>query len=206
MGYSEPERNEQLAQGIILLASKATEWLRRQPLKIDCDRQQSPSRWVESILNKAEGRSGGIVEQHLIGAKLQQRHKSIRVPNHPSHAADAQTKRSGDFSIGNISYHVTATDGKAAIERCEENLGAGLRPVLLLPRRFLDRARFRAEEVGIQDRITIWSIEDFVTQNIVEISLDRQEDFFAVLKTIIEEYNRRLEEVETDLSLKIELS
>src|SRR5271165_5804163 len=42
------------------------DWLARQPLKINCDRQSSPLTWVSDILTKARGRSGGKVEQHLV--------------------------------------------------------------------------------------------------------------------------------------------
>jgi hypothetical protein len=37
------------------------------PIKLQCDRQQSPAAWVDSILSGAEMRSGGVVEQHLVG-------------------------------------------------------------------------------------------------------------------------------------------
>ena len=92
---------------------------------------------MASILDKAKGKSGGVVEQHLVGAKLQQRHPEITIPNNPGHAGDAQTGRSGDFPLKNISYHVTATDGKEAMERCKQNIESGVHPVLLVPGRYL---------------------------------------------------------------------
>jgi hypothetical protein len=176
------------------------------PLKPQCDRQQSPAVWVDSILVAAELRSRGVVERHLVGATLQQRHPDIAIPNHPSHAGDVQTGRSGDFPLQGISYHVTATDGKEAVKRCKQNVGAGVHPVLLLPKRYVDRAGVYAEIAGIQSRISILAIEDFITQNIIEMSTQQQGDFFSTMKAIIDEYNRRLEQVETDLSLKIDLS
>lgn len=201
-----PSREEQIQAGLALLVGEAKAWLSRQPIRVSCDRQQSPSSWVTSILEKAKGRSGGVVEQHLVGAKLQQRHPDIVIPNHPSHAGDVQTGRSGDFPLQGISYHVTATDGKEAVERCRQNIGAGVHPVLLLPKRYVDKAGVYAEIAGIQNRISILAIEDFMAQNIIEMSTQQQRDFFSTLKAIVEEYNRRLEKVETDLSLKIDLS
>ena len=199
-------RELQLQKGLALLVAKAHAWLGRQPIKVNCDRQESPSLWITSILEKAKGRSGGIVEQHLVGAKLQQRHPEIVIPNHPSHAGDVQTGRSGDFPLQSVSYHVTATDGKEAVERCRQNIGAGVYPVLLLPKRYIDKATVYAEIAGVQNRISILAIEDFITQNIIEMSTQQQRDFFSTLKAIIDEYNRRLEQVETDMSLKIDLS
>jgi hypothetical protein len=199
-------RERQLQKGSTLLAGYAHKWLGRQPIKVSCDRQQSPASWVSSILDKAKGKSGGVVEQHLVGAKLQQRHPGIAISNNPGHAGDAQTGRSGDFPLRDISYHVTATDGKEATERCKQNIEAGVHPVLLVPRRFLENARARADVVGILPRVSILAIEDFIAQNIIEMSTNQQQDFFSTLKAIIDEYNRRLEQVETDMSLKIELS
>ncbi len=198
-------RNRQLDEGLALLTALARKWLSKQPIKVACDRNQSPALWIRLILEKAQGRSGGVVEQHLVGAKLQRRHPEITVPNHPGHAADAQTGRSGDFPLHALSYHVTATDGKGTIERCQENVQSGVHPVLLLPKRFVEKALVYAEVAGIQERISVLSIEDFITQNIIEMSTQGNQDFFATLKEIIEEYNRRLEQVETDMSLKIEV-
>jgi hypothetical protein len=176
------------------------------PLKPQCDQHQSPAAWIDSILAAAELRSFGVVERHLVGATLQRRHPGIVVPNNPGHAADAQTGRSGDFPLKNVSYHVTATDGKEAVVRCKENVETGVHPVLLVPKRYAEKANVYAEIAGIQDRVSILPIEDFITQNIIEMSTNQQQDFFSTLKAIIDEYNRRLEEVETDMSLKIELS
>jgi hypothetical protein len=76
----ESSRNEQLGKALALLVRKAHDWLNRQPIKVSCDRQNSPASWIASILEKAKGRSGGVVEQHLVGAKLQQRHPEIVIP------------------------------------------------------------------------------------------------------------------------------
>lgn len=202
----ETTRTKHIQKGITLIAQEARKWLNRQPLRISCDRQQSPGQWVVSILEKAKGRSGGVVEQHLVGAKLQKRHPHIAIPNHPGHAGDAQTGRSGDFSLSSVSYHVTATDGKEAVERCRQNVKSGVFPVLLVPKRHIVKATTYAEIAGIEGRLSILSLEDFITQNIIEMSTQQQQDFFSTLRSIIEEYNKRLEEVETDMSLKIELS
>ena len=47
--------------------------------------------------------------------------------------------------------------------------------------------------------------EDFIALNILKLATDENKDFFTVLKEIVEMYNRRLLEVETDLSLQIEV-
>jgi hypothetical protein len=191
---------------LLRLVSDTEDQLAGRPLSLLCNRQHSPAAWIDSILCEAELRSRGIVERHLVGATLQRRHPKIAIPNHPGHAADVQTGRSGDFPLLNVSYHVTATDGREAVDRCKENIGAGIHPVLVLPKRHLVKANAYAEIAGIQNRISIIAIEDFITQNVIEMSTHQRQDFFSTLKAIIDEYNRRLEAVETDMSLKIELS
>jgi hypothetical protein len=89
--------------------------------------------------------------------------------------------------------------------RCKDNLESGVHPVLLVPRKHMANARLRADDEGIGERTSILAIEDFITQNIIELSTERHEDFFKTLQAIINEYNKRLEEVETDMSLKIEI-
>lgn len=198
-------RDARLKEGIERLTALAHEWLGRQHLKISCDRQHSPVAWIGSILGQAKERSGGRVEQHLVGAKLERRFPNERIPNNPGNAGDLQTGRAGDFSLGTTVYHVTVAPARAVIEKCAENLGAGLHPVLLVPRDAVNKAVHVAEDLGLDKRVTIVAIEDFVALNIVEMSVGRDAEFANTLKSIITVYNRRLGEVETDLSLKIEI-
>jgi hypothetical protein len=202
---SQAERDAAISNAITTLQAKAQQWLGRQHLKIACDRQDSPSAWVHTILEEAKGRSGGKVEQHLVDAKLEHRHPDIEIPNFPGHAADASTARAGDFRVGDTCYHVTATPGLALLKKAASNLESGLHPVLLVPRDQVSKARHLAEEQEIESRTTIIAIEDFLALNIIEMSAGQQQSFVTTLRTIIEKYNRRLEEVETDMSLKIEL-
>jgi len=203
--FSAKDREQAILAAIHRLRQIAFEWLGRQHLRVACDRQNSPSAWVDSILEEARNRSGGKVEQHLVGAKLEQRHPELEIANFPGHASDAVTGRAGDFSVGNTCYHVTATPSRAVIKKAASNLTGGLFPVLLVPRDQVDKARHLAEDQGIIARITIIAIEEFIAQNIIEMSGGQQDQFTATLKVIIEKYNRRLEEAETDMSLKIEL-
>ncbi|MBX9787864.1 MAG: DUF4928 family protein [Pirellulales bacterium] len=199
------QRDSFLQQAIEKLVVLAREWLGRQHLKIGCDPHMAPDAWVASILGEARGRSGGKVEQHLVGATLEHRHPNVAVPNFAGHAADVQTGRGGDFLIGTTCYHVTASPGSDVVRKCAANLGAGLYPVLLVPRNEVGRARHLAEDQGVDVRFTIAAIEDFIALNIIEMADGEQPRFIELLRTIVETYNRRLQEVETDMSLRIEV-
>jgi hypothetical protein len=199
------ERDAFLQEAIQSLVLRAQEWLSRQHFKLNLDRQYSPAAWIQNLLEEARGRSGGKVEQHLVGAKLEERHPDVKIPNHPGHAADVQTGRPGDFIVGTTAYHVTATPGGAVVRKCAANLAAGLHPILLVPRDQVAKARHIAEDQNIAARVTVVAIEDFIALNVVEMSKGEQRDFVSTLKRIVDTYNRRLEEVETDMSLKIEI-
>ena len=202
---SDTSREELIIDLINELKDLALAWLHRQNLKLNIDRRQAPSAWINLIVENAKKRSGGVVEQHLVGAKLEKRFSNIEIPNFPAHAADQQTSRVGDFVISELIYHVTATPSRRVIQKSAENIRAGLHPILLIPQEYEIRAIALAQDEGIDNEITIISIEDFVAMNIIELATDENKDFFCVLQEIVQIYNRRLEEVETDMSLRIEI-
>lgn len=199
------EREQLLLDLIVVFRNLANDWLKRQNLKLDLDRRQDPATWINLIVENAKGRSGGIVEQQLVGAKLARRFQNVDIPNHPAHAADRQTDRMGDFTISNLVYHVTAAPSRNVLQKCANNLRVGLHPVLLIPRDQENKVRILAQDEGIDQQITIISIESFIALNIIELATDENKDFFSVLKEIVEIYNARLSAVETDLSLQIEV-
>jgi len=202
---SSDDRDKLLKDLIEELAGRARAWLRRQNLKLTLDRKQAPSAWIRIILEGAKGRSGGIVEQHLVGAKLEKRFTDIPIPNYPAHAADVQTERPGDFAVRKIVYHVTGAPGRSVIQKCATNLKQGQHPILLVPQEQEYKASVLADDEGFGAQISIISIEDFLALNIIELSTGEGVDFFHVLQDIVAIYNRRLEEVETDLSLQIDV-
>lgn len=190
---------------ISLMLQEADAWLTRQHLKVKCNRESAPSAWVREILEKAKGRSGGRVEQHLVGAKLSKAYPKEDIPAYPGAAGDAQTGRAGDFQIGTTVFHVTAVPSQSVLEKCETNVQAGLHPVLLVPSKAKATAEYLADSMGMASRVTIVAIEDFLAINILEMSEGQRQDFIGILNSIVAEYNRRVEQAETDDSLRIEI-
>jgi hypothetical protein len=199
------ERDRILRELIDRLVREATTWLSRQHLRITCKRGSAPGSWVAEIIERAQGRSGGRVEQHLVGAKLAEAHRDVDVPILPGTAGDAQTGRAGDFQIRTTVCHVTAAPGEAVVKKCEANADAGLHPVLLVPSSVKDRALLWAENLGMRGRLTVIAIEDFLSVNIIEHSGGETQNFIETLRRIVTEYNRRVAVAETDTSLTIEI-
>lgn len=200
------DRDSVLLDLIGVLLAEAGAWLARQHLKVLCSRECAPGAWIGDILGQAKGRSGGRVEQHLVGAKLSKAHPDAEVPVHAGTTADVQTGRAGDFQIRTTVYHVTAAPGEDVVRKCIANLHAGLHPVLLVPTADKPRAEFLVDHLEMTGRITVIAIEDFVAVNIIELSHGERLEFVDVLRGIVDEYNRRIDEVETDKSLKIDLA
>jgi len=177
----------------------------QQNLRIQLDRKHTPAAWINKVLKRARSRSGGVVEQHLVGAKLEKRFPKVVIPNYPAHAGDQQTARLGDFPLHNVVYHVTATPSRDVITKCAENIRSGLLPVLLVPSDQTNRAKVLAQDENVADELLIVSVEDFVALNVIELAAENNKSLFQVLCEIIEVYNRRLKEVETNLSLQIDI-
>ena len=189
-----------------IIGERIDEWLARHPIRVGCDPALSPVKWIESIMREArEHKSQGRVEQHLVGAKLETRHPGTEIPVHSATAGDVQTGRPGDFQVGRWIYHVTVAPTAALIDKCRANLEEGLRPVVLVPRALTERAKGLASGPGIEDRTSVYAIEDFVAQNLSEISADSDMAPLDVLKTIVDRYNSRVEKAEVDPALRINL-
>ena len=149
-------------------------------LKLELNKSHSAQTWVNVIVENAKGRSGGVVEQQLVGAKLARRFKGRDIPNHPAHAGDRQTDRAGDFAISQLVYHVTSSPSRDVLQKCAKNVRAGLHPILLIPCEQKNKAQVLAQDEGVDKAVSIISIEDFVALNILELATEENKDFFSV--------------------------
>jgi len=151
----------------------------------------------------AEGKAG-YVAQHLVGAKLELRFPDITVSNEGGSTADIQTLRPGDFLIGQTAFHVTVAPMPLVFDKCKHNISQDFKPFLLVPDSKLICARQIAKQT-CEQQIAVESIESFVSQNLNEISNFSKDKLTASFKDLVRIYNRRVDEVETDKSLMIEL-
>jgi hypothetical protein len=90
------------------------------------------------------------------------------------------------------------------IEKCKDNIRFGLSPIIIT---IFERVRTLldlAEDAGLNGRIEVWDIQQFLSPNISEHSLFDGAARNAQLADIIEKYNAIVTEVETDPSLRIE--
>jgi hypothetical protein len=198
-------RNEILETLQGVLVEKVRAWHNRRRIAFTFDPSQSTWRIVREILEQArETKKEGPVAQYLVGAKLQLRYPGEQVENFSFSTSDVQQGRPGDFLLGDTAFHVTVSPTPGLYERCRENLRNDLRVYLVVPDRILVGAHQNAESIE-PGRIFVESIEGFVGGNVDELSAFARSRFLAQFRLLLETYNRRVDAVETDKSMLIEI-
>ena len=199
------ERNIILNSMQLFLVERVSDFHNRQKIKLTFNPEISTWHIVHNLLLEAtaEGKAG-YVAQHLVGAKLQLRFPNIEVSNESGSTADMQTQRPGDFLIGHTAFHVTVAPMQPVFDKCRHNIRNGYKPFLLVPDNKLIGARQIAEQT-CEQQIAVESIESFVSQNINEISSFDKNNLSLSFKKLVEIYNHRVNDAETDKSLMIEL-
>lgn len=202
---SPADRAEALRELQHFLAERVREYHNRQRLRIAFDSAVSTWQFVRNLLAVArEAGKEGQVAQYLVGAKLQLRFPDEAIENFSYSTADTQLGRPGDFALGRTAFHVTVSPMVAVYGRCERNLAAGYAVYLLVPEHAVVGAKQNAEAVA-PGRIVVESIETFVAQNIDELTIFGKDDRAPQLRALVDVYNRRVDAIERDKSLLIEL-
>lgn len=203
---SESERQEVMDALQEWLVDRVKEYFDRKKIDVEITLDKSGQQIVAGIIEAATARGvAGAVAQHLVGAKLALRYPHLNIENHSYTTADIQLGRPGDFVVGDTVFHVTVAPMPAVIDKCDANLRNNFRSILLVTESKLQAARQMAEMKGISDRVGLYSIEAFVGQNIEELSEFGRGNLSQGWKTLLEKYNERVIEVETDRSLLIEI-
>lgn len=183
------------------------------PFKIRLDASRSLRTVVHDVLQQAEQRQktapgvyyAGAVMQHLVGAKLDCVLGAGKIEHHSFSTADAPLNRAGDFLVGDVAIHVTTSPGEGLIQKCRDNLDEDLRPLIVTGQKGLLVATGLSENYGLEERIDIFEIEQFVAANLYELGTFAAIGRRMAVNQLIGRYNQIVGEVETDPSLKIEL-
>lgn len=206
-GMSRTERRETLNESIKFLVEKVGEWHNRQRLKPKFDPAKTITVFIETILQEArEHGFEGDVAQHLVGAALCLRYPAAGIPNERVAAADQQTGRAGDFTVGDAMFHVTTAPGELLIGKCVRNIDAGNHPTILT--RDADTvvaARVLASKQDITEKLTVRTVAAFVADIVVDLGEHTSAVITTKLRSLIELYNQRVDAVEVDKAMLIEV-
>ena len=198
----------QVIQGWIVVLLQ-DQYFNRQRIEAELDHRRPVKFAVRMLLAAARERGGttaGAVAQHLVGAKLSLRFPGQVISNESYTTADQQTDRPGDFLVGDTAIHVTMSPGDNLMSnRCRSNLQAGYRPLVLVPEDREAAARQLVDNAGLEEKVAVNSIEDFVGQNIEEIAGFSETGIKIGLRALLEKYNERVQAVESDPSLRIKI-
>ncbi|MFD8596352.1 DUF4928 family protein [Kitasatospora sp. NPDC059646] len=185
------------------------DFFNRLRIEVPIDPSRPVRNTVADLLEAASKRGGtaaGAVAQHLVGAKLKLRFPDREINVESYTTADSQTGRAGDYQIGDTAIHVTMAPGSRVFEeRCAENLRQGYLARVLVPDAALAAAVQNARIAGVGDLVAIQSIEDYVGTTVEEIGGMEQGGVRVQLRRLLEEYNARIDQAESDASLKIEI-
>jgi hypothetical protein len=201
----EEERRQVLTALQAELVGKVREFHSRERLKPVYDPSQSTRQFIADLLVLAdETGKHGPVAQYLVGAKLQLRFPDVEVRNESYSAADDPSGQPGDFVIEDTTFHVTVAPAPGHYDKCINNLEEGRRVFLLVPDDVIIGSRQNAE-VAAPGCIAVESIESFVAQNIEELSTFSRNRVAGGLRRLLETYNVRVDAVEIDKSMLIDL-
>ncbi len=174
-------------------------------VKATFDGSTTTRKMIGRILDDArKNGKAGPVAQYLVGAKLALLYPTESIVNERSSAGDVQTGRRGDFEFGSTVFHVTVAPMPELFEKCNSNLEDGCRVYLLVPDKQLEGARQNAELLT-GGRVAVESIESFVATNVDELASFDGEKLVSGFRRLLDKYNERVEAVEVDKSMLIEI-
>ncbi len=128
--------------------------------------------------------------------------KAIR--NKTFSASDAQGGFFGDFELGNTVFHVTVAPSPELYTKCKMNLDRGQRIYLIVLEDSLFGTKQNADSTA-PGMISVVSIESFIATNIDELSDFEGSKLVSGLRRLLEKYNDRVDEVELDKSILIDI-
>ena len=188
----------------IWLVEKVRILFHRQKIYLELIFEKPIPHIIADILAAAGTKRGGVAH-HLVGAKLALRYPNIEIENRSFATADVQLGLPGDYLISDTAFHVSVSPMPAVLEKCKENLRDGYRAILLVLASRTEAAKQMAEELEVGSRIGIYAIEDFIGQNVEELGEFATLDLRTEFRNLLIKYNERVEQVEVDKSIMIEI-
>jgi len=183
------------------------------PFRLKVDQSKSIKAMLQDLLEQAQKRQQkiqgatcvGAMYQHLVGAALDLVLGDGGVAHHGFSVADASTRRQGDFIIDDAAIHVTTSPTEALIRKCVSNIEDGLRAMIITSKVGSGAAEVLCANAGIQSRVDVFEIEQFMAGVIYELSGFSRVFHKPTIRELVAAYNEIVETCETDPSLRIEL-
>jgi hypothetical protein len=190
---------------------QAKQFFSAKPFALRLEQGKSLRFVVRDLLAQAQQRQDegggtmfvGAMLQHLIGAKLELVLPDVGISHNGYSVADAPGGRAGDFEIGGSVLHVTVAPGEAVIRKCQDNLAAGLQPIIVTVHKMIAAADVFAEQKGIADTLDVLDAEQFLVANLHELGGFQVNQRRVSVEALVDKYNSIVDANETDPSLRI---
>jgi len=145
----------------------------------------------------------GAILQHLVGAKLDVILGEAKIQHHGFSVADHSTARQSDFQIEAVAIHVTTHPSEALVRKCEENLRAGFKPLIITLGNGVEGAAFLLNNSNLSDRVDVLDAGQFLTANVYERSLFKTAACKLTFSRLLGRYNEIVTSCETDPAFRI---
>jgi hypothetical protein len=187
------------------------DYFKNRPFVLAADTSRTIAACLEELFTQVRKRQKenpgtqylGAVLQHLTGAKLLTVLPEEKIQMHGAYVADAPTGRSGDFVIHNTVIHCTTAPGEPLLRKCAENIQVGCQPIIVTIYERVKTAMDLLSDAGLENRVEVWDIQQFLSTNIAERSLFDDAGRNAKMADIITKYNQIVDSCETDPGLRI---
>ena len=191
---------------------KVKEYFHNLPFHLSVSPGKSFSSCINDLFSEVKRRQSehrgthfmGTMLQHLVAAKLRILLPNDNIPVYGASVADAPTAREGDFPIGATIIHCTTMPIPALMEKCVKNIHDGKLPVIITTFDRVQTALSCIDDAGLNGQVETWDIQQFLSTNVFEHSIVNKLQSRITIDKLIKEYNRIIDEVETDPSLKIQ--
>lgn len=193
---------------------QVSDFLDAKPITLKKNSRIPVSRKILSIIDEAARREqaepgsryvGGMI-QHLVGAKLEVLGLiGEEEQNESAAAADEPTNRSGDFFVGNSAIHVTTHSSNDLLRRCQDNIDADERPIIITTGEGITHTRNQLRQAGMSDKVEVLGIEEFLATNLLEWADFTSSKHTASFDKLIEAYNRRIENANESPAIRVEM-
>lgn len=193
-------------------AEEIRKFFNNQPFILSSDMSRTIRANIDDLFDQARKREQenpgtrylGVVLQHLVAAKIRVIMPNVPIEIHGASVADESTERAGDFVIDKTIIHCTTMPGDLLMRKCKNNIRAGLSPVIITIYERMNTTISMLEDNGINGRVEVFEIQQFLSSNVMEHSGFQIGKRNTALSDIIAEYNKIVNSVETDPSLRIE--
>jgi hypothetical protein len=105
--------------------------------------------------------------------------------------------------LGDTAIHVTTAPTDGLLHKCQDNLNKGLHPLIITTSEGIGGARALSKSLGIEDRVDVLDIEQFIATNVFEWTSFHALSRASSFDSLLESYNQIVQECETDTSLCI---